>query len=717
MATGNRTSSRSRPARKAGGKARGLNPEQAEAVRTLRGPVLILAGAGSGKTTVITHRIAGMIESGMTAQSIVAVTFTNKSAREMKSRLSSMLERKKLRGMVVSTFHSLGNRILQKDIERLPGYRFPFSILAKEDQENVVADIYRSLRLDPASAKESNVLALLSLCKNAGEEPEVFAERRGFAEGAELFGEIFRRYQKNIRSLNGVDFDDLILLPQQILLQHPEVLEKYRRRWKYFLVDEFQDTNPAQYELLRILVGDSRELCVVGDDDQSIYGWRGADVNIILGFEKNFPGAKVVRLETNYRSTGRILDAANAVICNNLTRTGKKLRAVAGMGEPLRGIIGADEVREAEIISDEIQRRVVQNENQPGDFAILFRTNFQSRAFEQELRNRNIPHHVVGGYKFFDRREVRDLIAYLRVLANPRDETALMRIINRPRRGIGEGSIAKISQFILDQDEEHRQDVYSVLERISEEAQLIPGMRTDAVAAIYEFLELLANYRSKFGRATKLAPVFAELVKELNFEMEFRRDNDNDGAVKARMLNISELINMLAFMEDNWDDSGAPTIFDFLARIALLASDNGEDEDRERGRVQLLTLHLSKGLEFPVVFLTGLEEGLFPASRSLEEAKEGGYEEEALAEERRLYYVGITRAKRELFLSAASSRRKFGETTLVEPSRFWDELPEGTVEWIVREGSAVDEADEQNTLTGLLAGLESLGSPAPSGDA
>ena len=316
-----------------------MNPEQAAAVLQIHGPVLILAGAGSGKTMVITHRIRQMLKKGMNPQSIVAVTFTNKSAREMKSRLSKMLSRKETRGMIVSTFHSLGNRILQKEIESLPGYRFPFSILAKEDQESIVADIYRGLKLDPTAAKDSGVISLISLCKNSGMEPEDFAERRGFGEGSEVFGEIYRRYHKNVKGVNGVDFDDLILLPQEIFRRDPEILAKYRRRWRYFLVDEFQDTNPAQYNLLLQLVGAEKQLCVVGDDDQSIYGWRGADVNIILGFEKDFPNAKVVRLETNYRSTARILDAANAVIRNNPKRTGKKLRPVAGPGSMIRGIV------------------------------------------------------------------------------------------------------------------------------------------------------------------------------------------------------------------------------------------------------------------------------------------------------------------------------------------------------------------------------------------
>lgn len=681
--------------------ARGkLNPEQQAAVERIHGPVLILAGAGSGKTTVITHRIQRMVARGAPSSAIVGVTFTNKSAREMKLRLQQMLPRDKMRGMVLSTFHSLGNRILQKEIEVLPGFRTPFSILSPDDLTNVLADIYRQLKMGPDQVKEHGIANWISLCKNSNLRAEEFAESRGAPLDPDLFADVYSRYATTLRGLNAVDFDDLILLPQHIFKAHPEILKKYRGRWRYFLVDEFQDTNPAQYELLLQLVGAEKNLCVVGDDDQSIYGWRGAEVNIILGFERDFPGTHVVRLETNYRSTGRILAAANAVIRNNAQRTGKTLRSVAGPGEMLKGVLGRDEVREAELVCEEIRRMTLKGGRDPGHFAILFRTNFQSRAFEQELRNRNIPHHVVGGYKFFDRREVRDMIAYLRAIANPRDETALTRVINRPRRGIGEGSIAKIGLYIINDSSEDKLDFWTVLERVVSTPGLIDGLRQDTVAAIYEFMEFLQKYRTKFGQAKKLAPVLAELIRELNFEAEFRREGDNDSAVRARTLNLSELVNMLGFMEDNWEESEPPTIFDFLARISMMAND--QEDESPRGRVQLLTLHLSKGLEFPVVFLTGLEEGLFPGARSLEEARD---KEAALAEERRLFYVGLTRAKEELYLTLAGSRRKFGEAQITQPSRFLDELPPDSIDWITREE---DGAEPQNALTDFLDGLKSL---------
>ncbi|MCB1319410.1 MAG: UvrD-helicase domain-containing protein [Leptospiraceae bacterium] len=679
----------------------GLNAEQREAVLNIQGPQLILAGAGSGKTRVITHRIAYMLERGIPARSIVAVTFTNKAAREMKARLSSMLTRAKMRGMVISTFHSLGNRILQQEIERL-GYRLPFSIYTPDDLHNVLADIYRELKLDPARIKEDNILGLISLFKNQNRSAHDFIESRSPEWNADLFHELTDRYAKSLHDLNAVDFDDLIQLPTRIFQKDADLLGRYLKRWKYFLVDEFQDTNPAQYDFLRLLVRPANNVCVVGDDDQSIYGWRGADLNIILNFAREFSGTRTVKLETNYRSTARILHAANTVIANNANRMGKRMRYVHGDGPPLRGVIGADEMREATIVADIIQREVIANRRSPGDFAILFRTNFQSRAFEQELRVRNIPNHVVGGYRFFDRREVRDMIAYLRVLANPRDEIALLRIINRPRRGIGEGSIKKIMHYIMSLPDERRPDLHNIIENLMAEPGLVPGLRSDAVNALYEFMELLQNYRTKFAQAGKLAPVLAQLIADLKFEHEFLREGDNPNVARARLLNLSELVNMLSFMEENNEESSNPTLFDFLGRLSLMASD--QEEDSPRGRVQLLTLHLSKGLEFPVVFLAGMEEGLFPAPRSLEE---NGAQDAALSEERRLFYVGITRACEELWLTGAASRRKFGETQTVEPSRFLDELPTELLEWYLREDGSAD-GGTQNTLTDLMDGLKML---------
>lgn len=677
-----------------------LNPEQTAAVNHIDGPQLILAGAGSGKTTVITNRISNMVSKGITPGAIVAVTFTNKSAREMKERLQKMLGRKKTRGMVVSTFHSLGNRILQKEITAL-GFRTPFSILSPEDLQNLLADIYRKNKLDPADIKDDGIIFKISLCKNSRMSAEDYASLHIHNFSVDLFVNIYKEYQDSLKSLNAVDFDDLILLPARIFKQCPDVLDKYKSRWKYFMIDEYQDTNPSQYDFLCTLVKPNNNICVVGDDDQSIYTWRGADIEIILNFEKDFPNSHIVHLETNYRSTQKILQAANTVIANNKKRISKKLRSVAGPGLNLKGFVGMDEVREANLISREIRRQIITNKREPGDFAILFRTNFQSRVFEQELRNLNIPHHVVGGYRFFDRREVKDIIAYLRILANPNDDVALLRIINQPKRGIGQGTIKKITQYLMNLPQDNKLGINHALEHMISQPGLIKGIRTETINTIYEFLEFLSEYRSRFAKTRRLTPVLSQMISDLKFEMEFRRNGDSENTARARILNLSEVVNMLAYMEKNWEESEPPKIFDFLARLSMMAQDT--DDDHPKGRVQLLTLHLSKGLEFPVVFLSGLEEGLFPAARTLDENGP-----DALNEERRLFYVGITRAKKELFLSYANTRHKFGETIDVEPSRFFAELPENTPEWLVREDQPITAEEEQIALTGFLDALQSI---------
>ena len=411
-----------------------LNPHQAEAVKHTRGPLLIFAGAGSGKTRVITHRIQQMLGQGIASSCIVAVSFTNKSAKEMKHRLQKMVGSKALRGMVLSTFHALGNRILQKEI-RVLGYRDPFSILDSDDGLQLYASIYRDLKLDPDQVKEDSMPFMVSLCKNSNMHHEDWANSRSLPVSAGFFCDVYERYHANLKSLNAVDFDDLILLPSRIFKEHPDILDKYRRRFRYFMIDEFQDTNPTQYELLLSLVGEEKNLCVVGDDDQSIYGWRGADVGIIQNFQSDFPDAKIVRLEHNYRSSSRILSAANSVIANNSKRVQKILRATGEEGEQISMIMAEDEEQEAMMVADIIQNRIIHAAQNPGDFAILYRTNFQSRAFEQELRKLQIPHHVVGGYKFFDRKEVKDLLAYLRVIANRSDEISLLRILNSSAPG------------------------------------------------------------------------------------------------------------------------------------------------------------------------------------------------------------------------------------------------------------------------------------------
>lgn len=646
-----------------------LNPQQAEAVTHLHGPLLIFAGAGSGKTRVITFRIRQMIHHGMAPSSIIAVTFTSKSAKEMRERLLQMMGRKGTRGITVSTFHALGNRILKHDI-RLLGYREPFTILDDDDQLGIFRDLYRSLKMDPDDARKEGASFLVSLCKNSGLSPETWAASRALPWPDEIFYELYTGYHRIIKSLNAVDFDDLILLPQRLFRENPDVLERYHRRYRHFLVDEFQDTNPAQYTLLLQMAMHTRNLCVVGDDDQSVYGWRGADVGIIRNFEKDFPDAKIIRLELNYRSTPIILQAANAVVKNNTKRVIKELRPTMGGGVPIRLLLAANEEEEAVSVVSIIKEKITRENRSPGDFAILYRTNFQSRVFEQELRKQNIPLHVVGGYRFFDRKEVKDIISYLRLLANPSDEVSLLRVVNTPKRGVGEGTIRRIGEYIEAHSQTERLPFFQVLERMQGTPGLVEGVPPKQVAVLHEFVELIERYRREFSRARKMAPVLAALIRDLKFEAEFLREGDNEATAKARLLNLSEIVNMLSYFEDQWDESKPPGLFDFLARISLQASD--QDEDHPRGRVQLLTLHLSKGLEYNVVFLSGMNETIFPAGRSLSESAN---QDEALEEERRLCYVGITRARQELLLSHSQVRRRFGVEEDLEPSRFLSEIP------------------------------------------
>ena len=674
----------------------GLNPEQQAAVDAVRGPLLVFAGAGTGKTRVITHRIQKMVRTGIPSGSIVAVTFTNRSAREMKERMSKMLNRKEMRGMIVSTFHSLGNRILKNDITLLPGFRSPFSILSQDDALGLVSDIYRELKLDPSTVREDGILFRISLCKNSGQKPEDFASSAGPA--ADFFLDVYERYHRALVSNNAVDFDDLILMPQRILSRHPEVLARYHKKHQHFLVDEFQDTNPTQYALLRLLVGGRDNICVVGDDDQSIYGWRGADVGIIRNFRADFPKAPVVRLEWNYRSTAVVIEAANAVIKNNTGRVEKKLRATAGRGVPIVQIITQDENDEATQVGDVLEGLLRRDHRRPADIALLYRTNYQSRAFEMEFRRRGIPHYVIGAYRFFDRREVKDLIAYMRVIANPRDEISLKRIINRPRRGIGTTSIARLHEHLNCTTTEARPSFWELLLLLQAEPGVVSGLKPDAVAALLEFTNLIEKHRREFAAARSLADALNGLLHDLNFEAEFRREGTEDKALTARMMNLSEMVNMAAqYSESARADGESPDLFGFLNRISLLSTDN--DDENPSGRVHLLSFHLAKGLEYPVIFLTGMEEGIIPAPRSLSESADS---DAALQEERRLFYVGITRAREQLFLTLASSRRKFGESSLVEPSRFLSELPADLVE--VRGG----QEDRENALTGLLSGLEKM---------
>ncbi len=664
-----------------------LNEEQTRAVETLHGPVLVFAGAGSGKTRVLTQRIRRMIESGIAAQHITAVTFTNKSAREMKERLSQ-LPRDRRRGLIVSTFHSLGVRILKNHIEKL-GYGTPFSILSEDDRLRILSEIYSRHKLDPSDAKKDGLLFWFSRAKNALANPADYFEQNGLDAAVVDF---YDEYEHALRSTNSLDFDDLILLPIRLFKQEPELLAKYRKERTHYLVDEFQDTNPMQYEFLRLLVLPQRNIFAVGDDDQSIYAFRGSDVSLILNFHRDFAGASVHRLEKNYRSQEEIVRAASAVIVRNASRAPKEIRSVRPPGEKILGIYGSDEEEEATLVAEEIRKRIVRDRRKPEEFAVLVRTNFQSRAFENAFRSAGIPHRVVGGYRFFDRREVRDVLSYLRVIANPRDDLSIIRILSRPGNGLGEVSIAKIREAARDTG------LYEFLMRMQGEPGLVQ-IKKDGAAFIHETMEILERHRPAFGRGVTQAA--RALVYELKFDSQYRREGEEDTIVTMRMQNISELLGMMQSLETEARQEGEDfTIFDFMKAVSLLTSD---EEEESGGRAQIMTVHVSKGLEFPVVFLSGLMDGLFPPERSLSES---GDVETTVAEERRLFYVGMTRAMDVLYLTASRTKKKFGEIVDMEPSRFLSEVPKDSLVWV--SGDPSRKPDPENELTDLLSALDSF---------
>lgn len=637
-----------------------LNPRQLEAVRHGDGPLLILAGAGSGKTRVITCRIAHLSKQrGVPADRILAVTFTNKAAREMRERVEEMLGKSRCKGMVIATFHSLCVRILREDIEAL-GYKKNFSIYSTADQVRLIKDLMQQVDIDGRKFDAERVLYAISDAKNRLVPPEKFSVK--YHDDYEyLAAEIYPRYQKALKAYNAVDFDDLIMLVARLLQEQPKILDKYRARFAHILVDEYQDTNAAQYLLLKLLAGGHRNLCVVGDDDQSIYGWRGADLGNILEFERDFPGAVVVKLEQNYRSTGNILAAANAVIKNNGKRREKALWTADGAGHKVDYLLCEDEEDEARAVMERIHGERFRQDLAYGDFAILYRTNVQSRAFEEQLRYENIPYVLIGGQQFFDRKEVKDLIAYLKVLVNPRDEVNLLRILNYPKRGIGETTADRLIRHSA----QAQRPLWEVLENAAE----IEDLGDKAQEAIAAFIALMERYRQRFSRRGLMVETLREMIGELRLEQEIYRGVDDPAKARRRVENMEEVANALASYLERED---SPSLPGFLEKVSLLDEDrpgrDSKDKKLERDAVVLMSIHSSKGLEFPHVFLVGMEEEFLPHKKTLTETFD-------LDEERRLCYVGITRARRNLVLTGARRRKKYGEMQPRVPSRFLNEIP------------------------------------------
>ena len=625
-----------------------LNPQQRIAVENTEGPLLVLAGAGSGKTRVLTYRVAHLMEKGVPTWKILAITFTNKAAKEMAERVQALTGEAGSEAWI-STFHACCARILRRDIEKL-GYKRQFAIYDEDDRMSVIKAVLKELNLGDKEYPPKAVKAAISDAKNRMLSPDEWLRDAGDDFRNRKYYEAYRLYERTLRGNNALDFDDLLVKTLELLAEQPPVLEYYQNRFDYILVDEYQDTNRAQYELVRLLTGKKRNLCVVGDDDQSIYGWRGADIRNILDFEKDFPDAKVVKLEQNYRSTGNILDAANQVIAHNQGRKEKALWTQAGEGEKIALYHALDERDEAAFIAA-MTRKLIAHGARAGDVAVLYRTNAQSRVLEEAFVRGGIPYHVYGGQKFYERREVKDLIAYMRALVNPDDDVSLRRIINEPKRGIGETTVEALQSYASGAEMSLMSAVLDV-----ENAPLAARPKK----LIGEFAELMIDLTEALYEKT--ASEFLEfMIDKTGYVRALEAVKSDENA--ARIENIRELQGAVTEFERLNPEGG---LADFLENVALVADTDSLNEGG--GSVTLMTLHSAKGLEFDNVFLPGMEENIFPLARA-------SYDDELMEEERRLAYVGITRAKKRLFLSHARSRALYNSRSANELSRFVSEIP------------------------------------------
>ena len=630
----------------------GLNPQQKKAVETINGPLLVLAGAGSGKTKVLTHRIANLIYKGVTPWSILAITFTNKAAREMKERVVNLVGGQ-AEDIWISTFHSMCVRILRKDIHRLD-YSSNFTILDSGDQLTVVKQIMKELNIDTKKIEPKAILASISQAKNELKTVEQYGRLAGDYFSKQVLT-IYEKYQARLKANQSVDFDDIIMLTVQLFQKVPEVLQFYQRKFHYVHIDEYQDTNRAQYILVQMLADFHKNIFVVGDTDQSIYKWRGADIQNILNFEEDYPNAKLIKLEQNYRSTKNILHAANAVIDNNTQRKAKNLWTENPEGNKLTLYESANEHDEAYFIAKIVQEGMDKGRTYQ-DFAVLYRTNAQTRVIEEVFIKSNIPYKIVGGTKFYDRKEIKDILAYLRLIVNPDDDLSLRRVINVPKRGIGATTIDKIAEYATSQG--------TSMFRAIEVVDFI-GIAAKTANKISEFADMIRqlNQMSEYLGVTELTEM---VLQRTQYREELKKENTLEA--ESRIENIDELLSVTMEFENQNEDK---SLIAFLTDLALVADiDTLDDENNEvQVGVTFMTLHSAKGLEFPVVFLAGLEEGIFPHSRSL-------FEEDEMEEERRLAYVGITRAEQELYLTHAQSRVLFGKVQANAPSRFIKEIPE-----------------------------------------
>ncbi len=653
-----------------------LNEQQKEGVFTTEGAVLILAGAGSGKTGVLTHRIAHLIDDlGVNSYNILAITFTNKAAKEMKERVDRLV------GMGadsawIMTFHAACVRILRRYICRI-GYDNNFTIYDTDDQKSVIKDILKRKNLDLKQYKDRTILSVISNAKDNLISPDDMYQSSGGNYNTMKTAEIYREYQEQLKKNNAVDFDDIIGLTVKLFNEDKEVLRYYQERFRYIMVDEYQDTNRAQFNLIRLLAGGHGNLCVVGDDDQSIYKFRGADINNILDFEKYFNDAKIIKLEQNYRSTQKILDVANEVIKNNAGRKDKRLWTSVKDGTKVIFNVYENGYEEARGIAEDIAHRHLHDRKDYSDFAILYRTNAQSRSLEEKLIEKNIPYRIYGGINFYARREIKDILAYLKTIDNARDDLAVKRILNVPKRGIGAASVAKVDDYAYENDI----TFYVALRQAKE----VPGLQR-AVSKVEGFVTQIEVLKSK-SQYIGVGKLIEEIIETVGYSDYIDAESESDEQATERRQNIDELISKAVQYEETVDE---PSLSGFLEEVALVADIDNLDENNDM--VSLMTIHSAKGLEFPIVYLAGMEDGLFPSYMSISTGDESDIEEE-----RRLCYVGITRAKETLIMSAARMRTVRGETQMNRTSRFVREIPK---ELLAESAQMLKKNSEYSSITG-----------------
>jgi len=632
-----------------------LNPRQRKAAKTINGPLLVLSGAGTGKTTTVVNRIAYMLSQGVKAEEILAVTFTNKAAREMSERVKKMIGGRS-ENMQVSTFHSLGLRILRENY-KFTCYRRNFTIYDSADQLSVIRKALRTISVSWKKYKPDEILYTLNNLRKPHDEMLDLINENEF--DAAVYSSVWEKYRATLKNSNAVDYEDLLVQPLRIIKKHPEILRSYQEKFKYIIVDEYQDTNAIQFEIIKLLADKYKNICVVGDDDQSIYGWRGAEVKNILDFDKHFSNSKVIRLEENYRSTGIILKAANAVISGNKHRKSKELWTRKGDGNRINIFSAADEMAEAEYVVTQIITHQIENKMSYGSYAILMRMNTQSRQFEELLRAHRIPYVVVGGMQFYDRKEIRDFMSYLKVLANREDEESLLRIINVPRRGIGDSTLKIINEHAKIK----KCGLFKAIASLPENTKI----KANTLSELKKFHEMMEDARKRLKRET-IASVARNLWEEIDYQKELVTVFDDNLKIAERMENIDALIDGIEYYDNN---TKRPTLEGYLRQVSLMEED--DDEEFQKGKVAVMTIHSAKGLEFRNVFFVGVEQGIIPHKKSLETS----YGE---AEERRLFYVAVTRAKSELTISYNTMRSKYGQRIERLPSMFIREMPDELLE-------------------------------------